>query len=159
MSIWEARSINGRWGIQITHPEGMNLELGPVEGTLRSVGKSAGIECFEFVPKKGSWVLAAREDLYSIEGASCACKMGLQGNSNATVLILGPSAIVKYVGYKGRSSSYHLYINGEKQDAPVSVLLALGLIEPEEAPTPINDPPKPSSAFAEALASLKMVDC
>lgn len=158
--IWKTRSTNGRWGAEIVSEfpvpsldqGGCNAIRWPLRGRLTPLGKAAGIDSFRFDADESAptWVLPGG-DLRPIEGATEAWSQYLQSNASGTILVLGAIAILKNVGYKGRSAHFVLYQEGERQDAPASVLLALGLIEPKEPPPPIAAPPAPSGALQDAL--------
>ena len=167
--IWSARSTNGRWGAEIVSAipvppldqggmPGMVTSIGrnqirwPLRGRLTPLGTAAGIASFHFDADESAatWVLPGA-DARPVEGATEAWCESLQSSAMGSILLLGPTAIVKMVGYKGRSAHFVLYKEGERQDVPTSVLLALGLIEPAETPAPIEPPPAPSGALADAL--------
>ena len=150
--IFEARSTNGRWGMAIVGPEGTKL---PAQGSLASLGTVAGIETYLFTPSEtGTWILAGG-DLQPHGGATTVRTMNLQSSSSATILLLGPEAVVEQYGYKRRSSRFVAYVAGEAQDIPASILLAMGIIAPESAPAAIEPPPALSGAMANAFAKLK----
>lgn len=153
-SIWSCRSTNGRWGAQIVS----DCPLGggwPAQGELQSLGRAAGVACFRFVADaaSGTWVLpwTGSGSVVALEGASLAYQEELQSGRSGAILLLGRTALIQRFGYKERGSRYKIYCAGVAQDAPPSVLLALGLIQPEAAPEPVPAPPQPSEDFAEAL--------
>ena len=151
--IFNARSTNGRWGLAIVGPEGSRL---PAQGSLISLGTVAGIETYQFTPgETGTWVLAG-EDLQPHGGATLVTARDLQSSQIATILVLGPEAVVEHHGYKRRSSRFTAYVAGEAHDIPASILLAMGLIAPESAPAaPIEPPPALTGAMAGAFAKLR----
>lgn len=150
--IFEARSTNGRWGLAIVGPEGTKL---PAQGRLASLGAVAGIETYHFIPgETGTWILAGG-DLQPHGGATMVKTMDLQSSSSATILLLGPEAVVEHHGYKRRSSRFTAYMTGEAREIPASILLAMGIVAPESAPAaPIEPPPALSGAMANAFAKL-----
>lgn len=151
--IFDARSTNGRWGLAIVGPEGARL---PAQGSLVSLGTVAGIETYRFTPgDTGTWVLAGG-DLQPHGGATLVASRDLQSSQFATILLLGPEAVVEQHGYKRRSSRFVAYVAGEARDIPASILLAMGLIAPESAPAaPIEPPPALTGAMAGAFAKLR----
>lgn len=151
--VWECRSTNGRWGAQIACATESSQEFSwPARGTLRGLGKAAGIECFEFAADStaATWILPGG-DVEAVEGATRAYHESLQSGSAGSILVLGPVALVRWQSYRGRSARYRLYVEGAEQDAPPSVLIALGLVQPDKAPAPIAAPEPVSGAFADAL--------
>ena len=151
--IFEARSTNGRWGMAIVGPEGTKL---PAQGSLASLGTVAGIETYLFTPSEtGTWILAGG-DLQPRGGATTVRTMNLQSSSSATILLLGPEAVIEQYGYKRRSSRYVAYVNGEARDIPASILLAMGIIASESTPTTsIPPPPALSNTMANAFSKLR----
>lgn len=155
--VFREISQNGFRGLEIVSAETEPPARGSflARGSLRALGTTAGVRSFEFTASSEAttWVLATRQDVEPVEGATLAAKVDLCGDKYASVLVIGALAIIREWGYKRRSSRYVMYREGEAQEVPPSVLLALGLIEPESAPEAIAPPPAPSGAFAEALAA------
>jgi hypothetical protein len=163
--VWSCRSTNGRWGAEIVSASlavppldqgGSHSIRWPQRGTLTPLGTAAGIAAFRFEAddSAATWVLpmdGSGEPCQPVDGVTIAWSEGLQSGRSGDILVLGQVALVKMIGYRGRSSRYVLYRAGEREDAPTSILLALGLIEPKEAPAPIEPPPAPSGALQEAL--------
>lgn len=155
--VFREISQNGFRGLEIVSGTAEAPARGSfvARGSLRPLGTTAGVRSFEFTAsdEADTWVLATRQDVEPIEGATLATRVDLCGDRYASVIVMGPLAIVREWGYKRRSSRFVMYRGGEEQEVPPSVLLALGLIEPESAPEAIAPPPAPSGAFAEALAA------
>jgi len=137
----------------IVGPAGISL---PEQGILDTLGSVSGIETYRFTPgETGTWVLAGG-DLQPHGGATLVKTMDLQSSSSATILLLGPEAVVEHHGYKRRSSRFVAYVSGVPRDIPAAVLLAMGLVSPEKGPVShIDPPPALSGAMASAFASLK----
>lgn len=151
--IFEARSTNGRWGLAIVGPEGTRL---PAQGSLVRLGTVAGIETYRFdAGDTGTWVLAG-DDMQPHGGATLVSSRDLQSSQVATILLLGPEAVVEHHGYKRRSSRFKAYVAGEAREIPASILLAMGLVAPESAPNkPIEPPPTLNTAMANAFSKLR----
>ena len=143
-AVLSARSQNGRWGVQIVSRD--EEARFPAQGSLRPLGTSAGITCFEFVPgETGTWVVTG-EDLDNVQGpATVAAQIGLQGNGDITIIVARPGAAWKSYGYKRRGSSWQMLTGeGSVIEPPVSVLLAAGIIQPAEVPAEdVILPPEP----------------
>lgn len=86
-----------------------------------------------------------------VEGATAPYSAGLQGGKDASILVLGPRALVKWSGYRGRSGGYYLFRDGVREVAPPALLLALGKISADVQPRSIQAPPLLSTAMAEAM--------
>ena len=151
--IFEARSTNGRWGMAIVGPDGTKL---PAQGSLSNIGTVAGIETYQFYPgETKTWVLAGG-DIKAHGGATTVVSRDLQSSQTATIILLGPEAVIEQYGYKRRSSRYVAYVNGEERDIPASILLAMGIIASESTPTTsIPPPPALSNAMADAFSKLR----
>lgn len=152
--LWQARSTNGRWGLAIVGPEGTEL---PCQGSIRHLGEVEGIDTWLVEPgETGTWVVTA--GAVTIHGgATVVVERGLQSNNYASVLILGPQAVVEHHGYKGRYSNVIAYVNGQEQQIPGPVLLAMGLIQGSDMAQAVAiPPPEPLQwAMAAAFARLK----
>lgn len=151
--VYEARSTNGRWGLTVVGPEGTKF---PAEGSLRHVGRVAGMETFEFVPgETGTWVLPTG-DVKVHGGATVVKTMSLQSHEECNLLVLGPEAVVEHYGYKRRGSRIVAYIRGVETDIPAAVLAAMGLVKAEGGETIKVEPPPPlQGAMAAAFAALR----
>lgn len=158
--IFTAYSTNGRWGLSIVSSDFEALTYGnPVQATVFRLGKTEGRDVLRLdATDKPQWVVVLG-DAQPLAGASEVLHVSLQSSRYVTVLLLSEMALVKTLGYKGRSSSVHCYQNGRRADIPSSVLLGLGLLggtKPEEVPPPPSfeveaAPAEVRSALAEAL--------
>jgi hypothetical protein len=153
-AIFKARSQNGRWGMQIVCAH--EREVAPartgdvLQGSLKPLGRSAGTDCFEFVPigKGGDpeTFIVIGSDLDQVQGpAKTVLSLDLQGNDQVTILVARPGACWKSYGYKRRGSSWQmLTADGTIETPPVGVLLAAGIIQPIEVPAEdVVLPPEP----------------
>ncbi|RPI53456.1 MAG: hypothetical protein EHM49_04325 [Deltaproteobacteria bacterium] len=142
--VWHVSSTNGWWGIAIASLT--EDPQWPARGTLVSLGRIEGRDCFRFDADESAqtWVLPGG-DISPLSGASTVISVGLQSNRSGAILLLGPRAVVKFVGYKGRSSSVSLYVDGKCRDVPGAVMLALGLVEAKEGSL-IEIPPIPATS-------------
>jgi hypothetical protein len=67
---------------------------------------------YEYIPgDTETWVLPAK-DVKIHEGATLVAYEDLQSSSFASILLLGPEAIVETRGDKGRGSSVETYVRG-----------------------------------------------
>lgn len=151
--LWQRHSTNGRWGIALVGPAGAEL---PCQGSVRHLGQVAGVSTWLLEPgETGTWVIAAG-DITVHGGATVAESMDLQSSDTATILVLGPQAVVEHHGYKRRSSDVLDYIDGQHQTIPGPVLLAMGLLQPQQGEViAVEPPPVLRGAMAAAFASLK----
>ncbi len=150
--IFSASSTNGRWGLAVVGPDGTTL---PAQGSLRHVGSVAGMETYEFIPgETGTWAMTA-EDVTVHGGATLVTWQDLQSSRGASLLLLGPQAVVEHHGYKRRSSRVVAYVAGMKTDIPGTVLAAMGLLQAGGEVVAIAPPPAIGGAMAAAFASLK----
>lgn len=150
--IFSARSTNGRWGLAIVGPEETKL---PAQGSLRHVGNVAGIEIYQFTPgETGTWAMTA-EDVTVHGGATMVTWQDLQSSRGASLLLLGPQAVVEHHGYKRRSSRVVAYVAGVETDIPGTVLAAMGLLQAGGKVVAVDPPPALGGAMAAAFAALK----
>lgn len=157
--VFSSTSQNGRTTLEIVCRD--DTWQAPAKGLPRghivSLGVVGGTHAYEFVPDEtaGTWCLwgSGQTCHAAIEGAVQVIDLDMQGfgGSRAEILTLGPVAILKGIGYKGRSTWYTLYREGVEQRLTEGELLALGLIKPATAPKPVVAPPALSGAMAEAL--------
>ncbi len=156
--LFEARSTNGRSGVQVVGTE--DVEYGgcgrtfAVPGALKALGKTAGMSCFEHVTADPGHFVVVGGDLRVVEGAGATevNHQDLQSGQEVTILHARVGACWKWAGYKGRSSGYSILREGGViEDAPAALLLAAGLVEPREAPAPAPPAPTFNGAFAAAL--------
>lgn len=154
-------SQNGRWGLEVIDlPESRF----PFRGTVERLGTLAGIKCLRAKPNEtaGTWVLAVRAAVEAVMACSIVEQVSLQGGDAVSILIARPDAVWREWGYKGRSS-YFLSLNkeGKVKELSPSVLLAAGLIEPDEAPEATQVAPPPpvgEGALADALRKAGIID-
>lgn len=152
--LWQARSTNGRWGLAIVGPEGTKL---PCQGAIRHLGEVEGLDTWLLEPgETGTWIMVAG-DVTVHGGATVVVGRGLQSNNHASILLLGPQAVVEHHGYKGRYSNVFAYINGDEKNIPGPVLLAMGLIKGSDMAQAVAiPPPEPlQGAMAAAFARLQ----
>lgn len=150
--IFSARSTNGRWGLAVVGPDGTKL---PAQGSLRHVGRVAGMATYEFAPgDTGAWVSVAG-DVTVHGGATLVASEDLQSSQVASLLVLGPEAVVEHQGYKRRSSRIVAYVAGVETDIPGTVLAAMGLLQPHGEVVAVEPPPVLGGAMAAAFAALK----
>ncbi len=152
-TIWEVLSTNGRWGMSIVGPHGISL---PAQGSLRHVGTVEGVSTYLFTPGEvGTWVQAQTESAKIHGGATKVQGMDLQSGRQASIVLLGPEAIVEWFGYKNRSSRVVAYADGKEQPIPAPVLAAMGLVQADGEIVDICPPPQLGGAMAAAFARLE----
>lgn len=126
----------------------------PVRGYLAPLGSRSGVDAWRLNPDAtaGVWIMVAG-DVEPVEGCYVA------GVANATdgyftLLVMGPLALYK------REGRYELYVLGRKRELPVSVLLALGLADPENwnAADPLPEPPSPSMSFRVGIKDAGLLE-
>lgn len=126
----------------------------PVRGHLVPLGSRSGVDAFLLNKdsEADTWIMSAG-DVDPVEGCYIAgvCSSAVD---YSTLLVMGPMAMFKCAG------RYELYVLGEKRDMPVSVLLALGLADPEDwsDAMPLPDPPRPSLTFRAGIADAGLLD-
>ena len=155
--VFSATSQNGRRSVTVVcRDETWQAPArGLPRGHLTHLGDAGGTSAYEFIPdaQAQTWVLweYGQSGHAPVEGAVVAVCADMQNfSSSASILVLGPVAVLKWVGYKGRSTAYTLYREGLPQTLSEGQLLALGLIQPEKI-KPVEAPAPVSSAMAEAL--------
>ena len=154
-TILKTRSQNGRRGLDIVSAslDYTIVDEQAVRASLTKIGKIDGVEVIraEKGSKEDGWMIFGQ--IEPVQGAVEVAYCDLQGNSWIRVLLLSSAAIVRHVGYKGRSSRVVAYDAGEEVDLTASEMLALGLIEgssPEAVAVPQAAPI--SGSLAEAFA-------
>lgn len=151
VEIFRAVAQNGRSGLAVVGPAGTVF---PAQGNLRHIGRVAGLATYEFLAgETGTWVVTA-EDVTVHGGATLVADADLQGNSSASLLLLGPIAVVEHHGYKRRGSRLYAYRDGTEADVPSSVLAAMGLVQASGEVIPVAPPPALSGAMAAAFGRL-----
>lgn len=154
--IWQQMATNKRTGIALVGPKGATL---PWKGGVKPLGRSEGVLTFQLLPLKegqeGTWVMAFEAEARIHGGAVVVAEENLQSNTTATILLLGPCAVVEVYGYKRRSSRVVAYQQGNEQDVPVPILMAMGIIEGKGPREEIASPPALQGAMAAAFAKLR----
>ena len=158
--IWSESSTNGRWGLSIVAPEGVELPQWSsplLEGGIVPLGTVGGVETFRFVPgETGTYILATRQGIKAHGGATVMACRDMQSGSMASIVVLGQEAVVEMIGYKGRSSTISAYIGGVRKPIPASVLLAMGLVQSESGSAAVfTPPPVMVGEMAAAFAALR----
>lgn len=152
IEIFKAVSQNGRWGLAVVGQEGTTF---PAQGSLRPVGKVAGLATYEFVTgETGTWVLVT-DDVTVHGGATLVESKDLQGGQVASLLLLGPQAVVEHHGYKRRSSRIVAYVAGVEVLIPGTVLAAMGLLQADGEVAVVEPPPALEGSMAAAFAMLR----
>lgn len=150
--VFSARSTNGRWGLVVVGPDGTTF---PEQGSLRHVGKVAGMATYEFSPgETGAWAATAG-DITVHGGATLVANEDLQSSQVVSLLLLGPQAVIEHHGYKRRSSRIVAYVSGVETDIPGTVLAAMGLLQADGEVLAVEPPPVLGGAMAAAFAALK----
>ena len=152
----EVRSTNGRRGIAIVHPDGID-PYRPTEGRLSSMGEIAGLKTYRLHPESGTgrWYVL-EEDTEPVVGVEVIEGVHLQSSRRATLLVLGPFAAYTWYGYKRRSQRVKAFRKGAPIDLPPGVLAVMGLLPAEEEPVDVT-PPEPTGALADALRKAGLV--
>jgi len=150
--LFAVSSTNGNYGLAIVGPEGTTF---PARGSIKHLGKVAGMATYEFTPgETETWVFVGG-DVQVRGGATMVAFEDLQSSRFASILLLGPEAIIETHGYKGRGSSIEAYVQGVRTDIPATVLAGMGLIKAEGKIIAIAPPPVLQGAMALAFAKLK----
>jgi hypothetical protein len=151
--IFRDRSTNGRWGLAVVGPEGTTF---PAQGSLRHIGEVAGMATYEFTPgETGTWAMAIPAEVVVHGGATLVASVDLQSSAVASLLLLGPEAVIERFGYKRRSSHISAYVAGVETDIPGTVLAAMGLLQAKGEVVVVEPPPVLGCAMAAAFAALK----
>lgn len=154
------RAQNGQSGFTVTVPADFaEKELG--QGVLSSMGKAGQLDLYDFVPDKKveCFYKIFDREVIPVVGAVIVKEYYLQNfGSHATIVAMGPMAVIKTLGYKGRTSSLTCYVNGEVTSIPVEILIAGGLVPPTKPVEEIKpEIPAVPTAFAEALKKAGIV--
>lgn len=154
------KAQNGQSGFTITVPADFSeKELG--QSVLSSMGKAGQLDLYDFIPDKevDCFYKIFDREIIPVVGAVIVKEYYLQNfGSHATMVAMGPMAVIKTLGYKGRTSSLTCYINGEITNIPVEILIAGGLVPPTKEPEKVVvEIPSVPSAFAEALRKAGVV--
>jgi hypothetical protein len=150
------RSQNRRWGTQVVGLSNADAK-GAHRGTLRSLGRAGGLDCFEFSPDAGGdiWVVIG-DDLEPVPdaGAVTVQQQGLQGGDEITILVATPGALWRSWDYKRRGVSIKMLTpSGEIIEPPPAILLAAGLLSAK--PESIKEIPTPPPIGGQLAAALR----
>lgn len=146
------RSQNGRRGLQIVSDA--SEFPAAAQGTLLSLGTTAGTTIFQFVPKDGdNWIITG-DDLEPVAGCSIVHSEDLQGGSCVTLLVARPGAVWRSYGYRRRGSAYMvLSKDGRIERAEPALLVAAGIVKP--SPETVVAIPEPPQIDGDLQAALK----
>lgn len=142
--IWSVRSSDGLRGADIVAEDAVNdLKDKPMRGTLQGLGKLGAISTFLFAKDNlaNTWVLA-NSDVEAIDDAVTAYRQSLGALQFASITLLGPTALLRHRTPGGGNRFYLRYNNGDRQKVDPAVLLAQGLLAPDELPEQIPAPVK-----------------
>lgn len=129
--LWERRSSNGRWGVQIIGAETERELFRRTDGysypgKMVPLGTGAGMTVFRYDPTaQGRVVVEEDAEPLADTPATVIIKMDLQSNSFVTLLACLPGGRWQSFGYKRRSSSYYELLNdGTVANVPAFVILS-----------------------------------
>lgn len=123
--IFRATSINGRWGLAVVAPKGVQL---PAEGSLRFIGSIGGIETYVLTPgPTKTWVRTVWGNVIPHAGATVVSSMSLQGRSHVTLLVTGPYALIEVPCRSGEYSTYYAFKHGTEKQVGLDDLERHGL--------------------------------
>lgn len=140
--VFSVRSADGLRGADIVADDAVNQFNGaPKQGTLQGLGKLGLVSTFLFTrdQQATTWILAGN-DVDPIDDAATAYRQPLGALQFGSITVLGPSAIVRHK--VGTNRFYLRYTNGNRQKVDGALLLAQGLLAPDELPEPIPQPVK-----------------
>ena len=157
------RSTNGRWGLDIVvADDAVKIPMDDgiaVRGSIVSLGTLSGMRTYEFfdsVDSDDGQMFLLTGEVDTVNGAEVVEYVSLQSSGTATLLVLSDLAVMRHVGYKGRSGEFALYDKGVRKDIPQAVLASMGLIVTDQEVV-IVDPPKISSAIADAARAAGLI--
>lgn len=142
--VWQARSSDGLRGADIVADDDINAFNGsPKRGSLQSLGKLGQVSTFLFTKdaQANTWILAGN-DVDALDDAVTAYRQSLGDLKFASITVLGPAAIVRHRTSGGGNRFYLRYTNGSRSKVDGSLLLAQGLLAPDELPEEIPEPVK-----------------
>lgn len=142
--VWSARSADGLRGADIVAEDSVNdFKDKAIQGALQGLGKLGLISTFLFTKDNTatSWVLAGN-DIDALDDAVTAYRQSLGDLVFASITLLGPTAVVRHKTSGGGNRYYLRYTNGNRQKVDGAVLLAQGLLAPDEVPENIPAPVK-----------------
>lgn len=114
-----------------------------MQGSLEGLGKLGQISTFRFIRDTAAttWVLAGN-DIDALDDAVTAYRQSLGDLQFASITVLGPTAVVRHRTVGGGNRYYLRYNSGVRQKVEGAVLLAQGLLAPDELPEEIPAPVK-----------------
>lgn len=142
--IWSARSADGQRGADIVAEDDVpDFKDRAMRGTLEGLGKLGLISTFRFVRDQAAttWVLAGN-DIDALDDAVTAYRQSLGDLQFASITVLGPTGVVRHRTAGGGNRYYLRYNSGSRQKVEGAVLLAQGLLAPDELPEEIPAPVK-----------------
>ena len=142
--VWSARSADGLRGADIVAEDAVpDFNDRTMRGTLQGLGKLGLINTFLFTrdAQATTWVLAGN-DIDALDDAVTAYRQSLGALQFASITLLGPTAVVRHRTAGGGNRFYLRYNNGNRQRVDGAVLLAQGLLAPDELPEEIPVPVK-----------------
>lgn len=142
--VWTARSADGLRGADIVAEDAVtDFKDKAMQGTLQGLGKLGLISTFLFTKdnQATTWVLAGN-DVDGLDDAVTAYRQSLGDLQFASITVLGPTAVVRHRTAGGGNRFYLRYNNGNRQKVDGAVLLAQGLLAPDELPENIPAPVK-----------------
>lgn len=140
--VWSVRSADGLRGADIVADDSVNPFNGqPKQGTIQGLGKLGAISTFLYTKdtQVQTWVLAGN-DVDSIDDAVTAYRQALGELQFASITLLGPTGLVRH--RLGSNRFYLRYTAGNRSKVDGAVLLAQGLLAPDELPEVIPAPVK-----------------
>lgn len=140
--VWSARSADGLRGADIVAEDAVNdFKDKAMQGNLEGLGKLGQISTFRFIKDAAAttWILAGN-DIDAIDDAVTAYRQSLGDLQFASITVLGPTAVVRHRTSGGGNRYYLRYTNGNRVKVEGAVLLAQGLLAPDELPEEIGEP-------------------
>lgn len=142
--VWSARSQDGLRGADIVAEDDVNdFKDRAMRGTLEGLGKLGQISTFRYVRDNNAttWILPGN-DIDALDDAVTAYRQSLGDLQFASITVLGPAAVVRHRTAGGGNRFYLRYVMGNRQKVEGAVLLAQGLLAPDELPEEIPAPVK-----------------
>ena len=127
-------STNGRWGIEVIGPPALKPERWALPRCLVGyradvLGETAGVEVVRLAPEPGSvTIIESRDQVAPVAGeATVVASMSLQSGHYATVISARPGAVLRWVGYKGRSAGFERVTGEGLREMASHEALAMGI--------------------------------
>lgn len=142
--VWQARSADGLRGADIVAEDDVpDFKDRAMRGTLEGLGRLQQISTFRFVRDQlaTTWVLAGN-DIDAIDDSVTAYRQSLGDLQFASITVLGPTAVVRHRTAGGGNRYFLRYTLGQRAKVEGAVLLAQGLLAPDELPEEIPAPVK-----------------